>query len=75
MKKNKDRRELTEQLLLSTRDLSQYLSVSERTIYRMRYDGSLPEPIYIGKLVRWRREDVDRLLSEVDQLQNQPEPE
>jgi excisionase family DNA binding protein len=46
--------------LLSRREVAQRLSISERTVQRMTGDGPL-RPVYIGRLVRYHAEDVDRL--------------
>lgn len=38
------------------------LRISRQTLYRWRQDGTLPA-LKIGRLVRYRREDVEALLS------------
>lgn len=55
-----------EPLLLSPSELARYLSVSVRTLWRMRDAGELPAPIKIGRLVRWRKEAVDHWFRETN---------
>jgi excisionase family DNA binding protein len=45
-----------------TRTAATYLSVSPRTLARMRKDGRLTA-VRVGKQVRFRREDLDAILS------------
>ena len=48
--------------LLSRRQLQDLLGVSRTTLYRMLADGSLPEPVRLGRLLKWRSRDVERYL-------------
>lgn len=42
----------------------QYLSVSLATVWRMRADGKLPEPLKLtSQCVRWRRSDIESFLA------------
>ena len=47
--------------LLSLRDLAQVLGISYRSVLnlRSRHPEELPQPIYIGRVIRFRAEDVD----------------
>ncbi len=50
-----------EPVLLTSRQVADLLAVSMRTLWRMVARGHCPQPIrYNRKLVRWRREDVER---------------
>ena len=50
-------------LLLSIDDLAHLLSVSKRNVWRLRSAGEMPAPLYIGRLVRWRREEIERWIA------------
>lgn len=50
--------------LVSARELAKLLSVSERTLYRLKSAGELPPAVVLGGSVRWR-------LSEIRQWINQ----
>ena len=46
--------------LMSTEDVAQRLSISVKTLWRMRTAGEFPAPLTIGRrLKRWRPEDVE----------------
>ena len=47
-----------EQLLLSAKELAETLSISERQVWRRDACGALPCGISIGKLKRWRYEEI-----------------
>lgn len=46
--------------LIDAARLASMLSVSPRTLYRLKEKGHLPEPIRLGGSVRWRRGDVEQ---------------
>lgn len=45
--------------LLTVDDLAALLKVSNRTVWRMRSAGQLPNPIRIGGGVRWRQPEIE----------------
>ena len=47
--------------LLRASDVAKLLSVSTRTIWRMRDAGELPQPVRLGSgnIIRWRRCDIE----------------
>lgn len=45
--------------LLSTEEASQYLNVSTRTLIRWRVNRTGPSWVKVGRLVRYRPEDLD----------------
>lgn len=47
--------------LLTVREVAGYLHITRQTIYNMVNDGRL-KSVRIGKLVRFRRSDVEELL-------------
>jgi excisionase family DNA binding protein len=49
--------------LLSVKEVSQMLSVSVRTVWRLVTTGELPKPCSIGRCSRWHREDVERFVA------------
>ena len=48
---------------IGVEELATMLGVNIRTIYRRRNDGTLPAPIQVGRLVRWRRADVEAFMA------------
>jgi excisionase family DNA binding protein len=51
-------------MLLDVRELSQRLGVSQRAIWAWVERGELPAPIELGRLRRWRLQDIERWLAE-----------
>ena len=47
-----------EPLLLTVEELAQLLSLSERTLWRLRSAGALPKPVKLGNSVRWVRVEI-----------------
>jgi len=45
--------------LLSAEALGRALSLSKRTVFRLRSAGKLPEPIKVGASIRWRLSDIE----------------
>ncbi|WP_417850279.1 helix-turn-helix transcriptional regulator [Thalassoglobus sp.] len=45
--------------LLTVDEIGALLKVSNRTIWRMRSSGQLPEPVRVGGGVRWRESDIE----------------
>ena len=61
-------------LLVSAKQLSQLLSVSQASVYRLSSNGKLPRPIAIsGGTIRWRRETIERWLIVADELGRLPD--
>jgi excisionase family DNA binding protein len=56
-------RETTEPQTMTTVDVSRLLKCSIQTVYRLHRDGRLPS-VKIGRLRRFRAEDVERLIDE-----------
>ena len=46
--------------LLSAKTLAKMLSLSARTVWRLRSSGKLPEPVKVGGAIRWRQQDIER---------------
>ncbi len=44
--------------LISASQLADLLSISERTLYRLKSIGQLPLPIVLGGSVRWRLTEI-----------------
>ena len=44
--------------LITAVQLADLLSISERTLYRLKSTGQLPKPISLGGSVRWRLTEV-----------------
>lgn len=47
-------------LLIDSRQAAKLLKVSERTLWRLHHDGEMPQPIRIGRAVRWSLEVLKR---------------
>ncbi len=45
--------------LLDVRAVAKLLACSQRHIYRLTDAGRMPEPIKLGTLVRWSRNEID----------------
>lgn len=50
--------------LITAVQFAQLLNVSERTLYRLKSTGKLPNPIALGGLVRWRVAEVHRWIDQ-----------
>ena len=50
--------------LLTIQDLSEIFKVPPKCVYNLGYRGCLPQPIKVGRLLRWRRSDVDLWIKE-----------
>lgn len=46
-------------MLLCDKDVAQTLSVSRRKIWAMHAVGAIPEPVRMGRAVRWRSADIE----------------
>lgn len=50
--------------LMTVKELSELLKIAPRTIWRHVATGAVPEPIRIGRSVRWSRAKVEEWLAE-----------
>ena len=50
--------------LWTVKDLAAALKLGRRTIWRMVSTGSIPQPIRLGRSVRWRRATIEAWLAE-----------
>lgn len=44
-------------------DIARMLQASTRHVRRLADSGAMPRPVHLGRLVRWRRADVDAWLA------------
>ena len=44
-------------------DIATLLKASSRHVRRLADAGAMPRPLHLGRLVRWRRSDVDQWLA------------
>ncbi|MHC4064435.1 MAG: helix-turn-helix transcriptional regulator [Planctomycetota bacterium] len=52
--------------LFRAADVARMLSVSVRTVWRLRDAGGLPRPVRVGgNLIRWKRGDLENFLRDV----------
>lgn len=49
---------MSDPLLLTAHDLAALLRVSLRTVRCWDAGGRLPQPIHVGRSVRWRRDEI-----------------
>jgi len=57
------KKEASEKELLTVKGLARQLLISERTVYNKLFNDTFPiKPIRIGRLLRFRRKDVDAYL-------------
>ena len=52
-------------LLLKTSEVATMLGISERSVHRMKSAGELPDVVRVGNSVRWRRDDIEKLIGKV----------
>lgn len=50
--------------LLSVDDVAAYLTCSTRHVRRLVDAGAMPLPVKLGTLVRWRRVDIERWVTD-----------
>ena len=50
-------------ILLTVEQAAEYLTVSERFIRRIRYEGRIPG-VKLGKHLRFKKDDLDRFIEE-----------
>jgi excisionase family DNA binding protein len=61
-----------EAALLDVRSVAGLLGCSTRHVFRLADTGKLPAPIRIGRLVRWRRADLDTWLASCPTRRDEP---
>ena len=49
-------------LLLSDKSAANLLGISRATFWRRVNDKTLPKPMRLGGVTRWRREDIERTI-------------
>jgi len=47
-----------EPLLISVNTVARMLSISTRQIWRLRDAGDMPQPLKLGRAVRWRSDEI-----------------
>lgn len=47
-------------LFLDVKTIAKLLSISERMVWRLKDAGHMPQPVKVGRLVRWRRKDIEQ---------------
>lgn len=51
-----------DQQLLTAGQIRELLGISQPTMWRRVKDGTIPDPVLIGGLKRWRRSDIKQLI-------------
>lgn len=49
--------------VLDVRAVALLLGCSARHVFRLSGEGKMPPPVRIGRLIRWRRSDLDAWIS------------
>ncbi|GAB5447178.1 helix-turn-helix transcriptional regulator [Gymnodinialimonas sp.] len=52
--------------LLSARDGAKYFAFSLPTLWRRVADGTIPQPMKIGGMSRWRKSDFDAVIAKAN---------
>ncbi|MDB5342488.1 MAG: Prophage regulatory [Schlesneria sp.] len=50
-------------VLMTAKDLAVSLQISLRQLWRLRNAGQLPEPVALGRLVRWRTDQIQQWIA------------
>ena len=50
--------------LLKARDVATILNISQEMVYTYARSGTLPSPVIIGSVYRWRRSDIMAIVGE-----------
>ena len=50
--------------LLTKSDIAELLSIDPRSVERWAKSGRIPRPLKLGRLARWRRDDVMRAVGD-----------
>ena len=58
------KRSVTQPLLIDSRQVGELLNLSARTVWRLLSAGKLPQPVRIGRSVRWSREKLEAWIAE-----------
>jgi excisionase family DNA binding protein len=53
----------SEAVLLTAAQLAAKLNISQRTLWRLRSAGKVPQPLRLGGIVRWHVDDVEAWLA------------
>ena len=53
-----------ERLLIPAEKVAELLGISKRTLWRLLSAGRLPEPIRLGSVVRWKRDELQEWIEE-----------
>lgn len=53
--------------LMSAATVAEYIDVSERQVWKLAADGSLPAPVKIpgARSSRWRKKDIDAIIGKL----------
>ena len=51
--------------MLTITDLCRLLKISKSHLHKVRNAGTIPAPVYVGRLPRWRVSDLRELLGSI----------
>lgn len=54
--------------LLKANEVAEYLGCSLASVWRYAKNGTIPAPLKIGDLTRWRLEDIEQLVARDKQV-------
>lgn len=52
-----------EPVLLTVQQVAQLLNCSTRHVYRLADRSAMPQPVRLGMLVRWRRDEIEQWIT------------
>lgn len=55
---------MNETILIPADKVAELLAISKRTLWRLLSAGKLPEPIRLGSVVRWNREEIEQWIGD-----------
>ena len=50
-------------MLLSVKEVAKMLGIGERTVWAWAAEGRVPEPLQLGRLKRWRLEEIKQWIA------------
>jgi excisionase family DNA binding protein len=60
--KTRSNTESHDERLLRVDEVAQILAISVKTVWRLSKSGGLPEPVRVGRRVRWRALDIQNVI-------------
>ena len=55
---------MTEALFLKDTEVAALLGISKSSVWRLTANGTLPQPVRIGGMTRWKRAEIEATFSD-----------